>query len=633
MPAQVPKKRIVQIKNVRPRGLTLGRRRGVQGIRSNVDDLLFHGHRFRSKVSDAILEANLRRTIEGASTIELTLADDKRELLTRPIFQTQFDLEIDNLWFRLQAINDGGDDLGLTFEARDVNRLRRKTGHLKALRKDMTRAEFILLMVRELKHPAVPFFSPQLHVVQPIRSRREHRKTRKDRDERREPGLGPGSNITVKGVRANSDQIRIAETILDVGMSLNANKRVLIMAIACATQESNMVDLETGDYAAPNSKGPFGMNLLYYPNAGDLVAACRYMYLGIPDHAGLIETERANPGMSFTETIATVQRPREDLRGLYQQWREEATRTVEEYLGGSSTGTTTYEVEKKIPYAYERKEDENSWAAMTRLASEVRWRVFETNGLVYYVSDDYLLRSRVRALITPDTPGIDTIRATYHGNKKVEEATITGRAREWAAPPGTVVRIAGRGKANGRWLVHDVSSSLFSEDFEASLRRPVEPLPEPPPEVKTITRTVSGDSPGGSSGGPTDDLSQVKIQPNTGSGSPYWGGTWPVFKQFIIPFMKEQGLTEWTGKRDYNTGSGISDHYTGSTEAFAADFPTNSGESIARALAQAMNAPYSPGSWNHGTITVDGLTFAVQILWAAPDGTHYDHIHVGLHRA
>lgn len=632
--ASVPKKRIARLKNVNSKRLTLGRSRGVLGIRSSIDDLLFKGEKFRSNVTDAVLDAEVRRTIQGASTISLTLADDKNELVTRPIFRNQFDLEVDDLWFRLQGIEDTGDGLlSLGFEARDVNRLRHRTGHLKVLRKQLTRAEFILLMIRELRHPAVSFFSPQVHVVQPVRSKRDHRRQKADRDEQRRPGFGPGANITVKGVRANPSQVRIAEVILDTCLSLNCNFRVMSMAIACATQESNMVDLQHGDYAHSDSHGPFGQWDVAYPNNRDLVGATKGFLLGTPsgDHFGIIEYEKNHPSANFSLSIAAVQRCREDLVMEYQRWKEEANNTVKEYLGGT-TGTTTYELEKKIPYAFERKKDENSWKAMTRLAGEVRWRVFESNGLVYYVSDEYLLKSRVRALVTPDSPGVDKITAKYHGNKEVEEATITGRAKEWAAPPGTVVRISGKGKADGRWLVHEITSSLFSEDFEASLRRPVEPLPEPPPETKTITRTVSTGSAGGSSGGTSGELSQVRIRHRT-TGDPWWGGSYEVFKQFIIPFMKHRGLGISSTKRPENSGSGLSDHYVGSTSAYAVDFPTSSGEDDARALAEAMNAPYSPGQWNKGTIRVDGLTFECQILWAAPDGTHYDHVHVGLHRA
>jgi len=113
-----------------------------------------------------------------------------------------------------------------------------------------------------------------------------------------------------------------------------------------------------------------------------------------------------------------------------------------------------------------------------------------------------------------------------------------------------------------------------------------------------------------------------------------WGGTRSIFDQFVIPFMKDRGLTAGSQKRPYDSvpGPGVSDHYVGSTHAYATDFPTSSGEDDARALARAMgNRSWRPNSYEPFQVTVDGRRFQVQILWGAAID-HADHVHVGIHR-
>lgn len=482
----------------------LGRRRRIQGVTVDIDDLMLRGVRFRTEITDAVLSAEVVRSMEGASSLSVSVQDDDHELVNSKLLEAKFDLTLDRLGFRYRGADDDGEGgLAMKFESREVARLRAQTGHVKALRNKATRAEFALMLVRELKRNPIPFFSPALHVVQPIKTKREAKEVRDTKDEQRAPGLGPNARITVKGVRADASQIAIADEILDVCMSLNCSFRVMSMAIACATQESNMVDLGSGDYAHPDSRGPFGQWNVPYPNNGTIVGATRGFLLGTPagDHFGIIEYDKQNPDANFSLAIAAVQRCREDLVMEYQQWKDEANATVEAYLGGATAGEGgSVEITREIPYAFERKKNENSWTCLTRLADEVNWRCFESAGMIYFVDDTYLLRSRIRMRVNDDSDGIDKIAANYVGTKKVHEATISGRARSWAAPPGTVVVIEGRGRADGRYLVKEIRSGLFNDDFEATLIRPGRPLPEPPAQTKTISRDRPSRGGRGSSG-------------------------------------------------------------------------------------------------------------------------------------
>ncbi|HEX5592006.1 MAG TPA: hypothetical protein VFX35_01515 [Solirubrobacterales bacterium] len=130
-------------------------------------------------------------------------------------------------------------------------------------------------------------------------------------------------------------------------------------------------------------------------------------------------------------------------------------------------------------------------------------------------------------------------------------------------------------------------------------------------------------------------LASVEIR-STAAGPPHWGGASDLMGQFIAPFMAERfGLAKGSGKRTpaHNAaigGSPTSDHLTTHRTTFARDFPTFSGEAAARALAAALgNEDWQANNFDSFNVTVDGITFRVQILWGSGID-HDDHVHVGV---
>jgi cell wall-associated NlpC family hydrolase len=120
-----------------------------------------------TQIVDAITDGNLERTIDGASTLDLTLHDPRRSLIRSGLFGYQIDVQLDKLWFRLVKVTKNDDDLTLTFEDRSVALLRKQTKPRKASRSDVTRAQFALSLVREIR-PAITFVAPDLTVRQPV---------------------------------------------------------------------------------------------------------------------------------------------------------------------------------------------------------------------------------------------------------------------------------------------------------------------------------------------------------------------------------------------------------------------------------------------------------------------------------
>lgn len=174
-----------------------------------LDDLKLHFYddkKKRQKVNDldfkgSIMSMTIDRTIEGASTVEITLKDPNQRIFSveanrmrdsrrvkytknpqpvdeawRPINLPKLigraaEIDLDGVIFRLTKVTytHSTQELNLTFEDRIVYWLRRKRGQKHLSRAKGTRAEFILALLREIKREKIPFISPELHTKQKIK--------------------------------------------------------------------------------------------------------------------------------------------------------------------------------------------------------------------------------------------------------------------------------------------------------------------------------------------------------------------------------------------------------------------------------------------------------------------------------
>lgn len=279
--------------------------RELMGKDLSLKDLLVY---FKSKIQfdavERVIDARISRTIEGASTLTITLIDPDREVLNSGILANRLDINVDGLWFRLTALNKpiGSDRLELTFEDREIailrtykdKKIRAKPSKI-AKRARATRAEFVLNLIREVKEFKIPVTIPELHIVQAIEKLADM-PSEFEIEESRATGIsydaasptatkhgvpegttssgGPKSGkplaarfvpgvtdfptgkdkignaqgaLTVKGVRASRTQIDNANIILSVASSMGAPRKVLVCAIMTAIQESTLINLEGGD--------------------------------------------------------------------------------------------------------------------------------------------------------------------------------------------------------------------------------------------------------------------------------------------------------------------------------------------------------------------------------------------------
>lgn len=170
------------------------------GMRPSMDlddlDLRWIGKKAKDlPIKGMVQSIRVERTIEGASTITVTIKDPHGHIMSQeagrvvkrskqpppvdedwePINAPNMvgracELWLDGVPFRLTKVDgDLLDNYVLVFEERPVYWMRRHPGknHPRAAsRTDATRAEFILSMVREIKIEQIPFVCPSLHVKQ-----------------------------------------------------------------------------------------------------------------------------------------------------------------------------------------------------------------------------------------------------------------------------------------------------------------------------------------------------------------------------------------------------------------------------------------------------------------------------------
>lgn len=492
---------------------------------------------------ERVTDARVKRTIEGASTLTITLNDADRSILTSGILANRLDIQIDGLWFRLAAVTKplGSDNLMLTFEDREIAILRtyrekkiRKRPVKMASRARATRAEFVLNLIREVKEFKIPVTIPELHKVQPIEvaaevpgqfevaegrttgiayetavpdssagvERAEGTGTRTPADDPNKfvPGVTdfptPSNRIqaargalTVKGKQATKTQVDNANIILSVGSSMGARRKVLVCAIMTAITESLLYNLDHGDGTSvglfqQTDNGAWGT----LRDRMDPATSARMFFLKA------IKADANDPTRPYWDLCDQVQRSAHPLATA--EWRTEGERFVTAFgiVGSDTEGSATLANNSWSPdqdagdyFFYRGKpenggkswEPEDSWACIQRLADEVNWRAFFVSGRFYFMSEDELFKSKPLGVFQEFQEGVEGIGGEYDSGKEVASVTMSMRVGRWSVPPGSVIVLRNMGVWNGRWLVTDYERGLFDSIATVTLKKPRPKLPEP----------------------------------------------------------------------------------------------------------------------------------------------------------
>jgi hypothetical protein len=445
---------------------------------------------------NSVLDARILETMTGSPTFTLRIHDPDLALLNSDVlmyedrdgdFQLRaIDIDIDEHPFRLVGITwddaevGSGIDLTLTFEHRLVAFLREHDKPLKISRKRLSLSQFIQRMAREVKAMRIRFVTPDVGARNPI-----EKLTDTTKDANREPGLGKDDHVEVKGAKATSKQRRVIEQVLGVGERKGAKKKLLIVAIMVITQESR-AGVENSNKSNPNVKGPFHQDGSYGTEAQRMD----------PTHAAneffkrAIAADKQNPHSSYAALAESVQRSGD--AAPYEQWHDEAARTVKAFGGTGSESRTYYK-----RFNYTRGVDgkkENSWDCSQRYAQLINWRSFVVGKATWYwISEPDLFKSRSRMTIDRKHPAVVGIGGNIDKGKKAGTLRVRARVKRWAAPPGSVVTIRGEGPADGRWLVEDIERSVFSPEANITLKKPTKPKPEPRSEQAAIHKDANND--------------------------------------------------------------------------------------------------------------------------------------------
>jgi len=509
--------------------------------RGGLGSLLINNDLVSDDLAGAIFDGKIVETMDGATSVELNILDTTRKLVNgilqdwmhmgpAPIYTVRSGkhhrkvvlpndwndvyLTLDGKDFCLCGVKKNGDEFDLTFENRAVHELRRYRKQKSWQRTDtFTRAMCIKSMCDEVTTlpGGIEFFTNQLRTKQPIgqpdntgtnpTDPPKSTDTSTDAATKKQHGFAPDAPVTVKHAKATAQQKDYIGQVLRTGEGMNMPYPVLVSSIMCITQESDVTILNNpylgmGLFSqekyinGQRSSWPAMDNGI----AGDATAyfnSALRVYKSNPNQE-LFELVQGVQGSGAGSTYATA-------KATYGQWEDEAKHTVA--LWGTSEGsasnggTVTTSFSQIDPYYFKRGTDqgaEDSWTCMKRLADEVKWPLFMVDNTLYYDDEDTLVGSIPIRTISENMEGIDSIDYDVDTGKIVSEVQVTWNLLRWDIRPGSCVYIDGSGIIDGRWLVYEVDTPLFSSVATVTLHLPTAPIKEPAPTTSQIT--VKGQS-------------------------------------------------------------------------------------------------------------------------------------------
>lgn len=482
-----------------------------------------------ANIADAVLDGSEFLSMEGSNAFELTVHDPRSNFVAAYLTETSagdddvivlqpIDLKVGENYYRLSRVDANGDQITMTFEAREVVYLRSHDDKLVASRASVTRAQFIRRMVDEIAKPRrsvarpIAFWAPEVSVKQPVAKPTAEQTKQLAQDALSSPDTPIAekarllSGVTVKGKRATTEQKRNLLTALQIADDMKASTKVKIALIAALVTESTALNLPDGD---GTSRGILQVTAATARNAGldarDVSAVIKaFLNRGFYGNGGAIKVAKAHTAYKPHQIAQAVQGSGDATGGNYREWVDEATKTVKRISGDDAGGEGSYYYKQ---YQFLREQGENSWAAMNRLAEEVAKRVFVQDGIVIYASDLALIKLPARARLAVGDPTIQSYSYQLDGRKPVTEATLQVLSGEWRIPHGQPIVLEDSGPLDGKWLVWSVRKPISGVQHEVVLRKPQSPKAEPRSE---LAQTQGSGSSSGGIGGLDADSNIVK---------------------------------------------------------------------------------------------------------------------------
>jgi hypothetical protein len=499
----------------------------------------------------ATTSVELERVIEGASTLTIKVRDPFKNIFSQaakryvphqltPAERRQAKVqkykakEVDEGWepmlrpdlrgqpcevrlagarFRLVKVSASyaANEATLVFEDLIIYLLKRIVGERRADRSKVTRAQFVLSQLREVKTIKPPFICPELTVRQPVETSKPSGKRTNVRTTGGGSGGGAGFSPNAKlygmdgsGSRyeITGDRKRNAEIVLTEADKITSDQRARIALVEACNIENTWSNSAVHNDADSEGilqvrRGMHGANATNIP-----WCVGRFLngpsWTGAQGGKGAVALAKAFPSWSEGKIAQTIQGSAFPTR--YDRSKPAAVELLRAWggAGGSAEGAaTSYDVEYNVAYQFARNADESAYTSIKRLADEVNWRFFPVGEAVYYMSEEQLYNRRIRYTFRPGDNTILDLTFDADWGKPVSECTVTVNLDRWGCPPGCVVELQGWEVPDGRWLVTAIRRDWFQPIAEVTLRQPGKAALEPAQEKASRTVTTPAGAQGG----------------------------------------------------------------------------------------------------------------------------------------
>jgi len=583
------------------------------------------------ELAAAIQTVRITDTMEGSSTITVTLADPEWELLKSGFFDPDKDGRLDAIdvnyprgtkfWWRLTSAGPNASRIWtLTFMERSAVLLMALHGPVKAQsRAKTTRAEFIKWMTDQVKKGGgIDFHSRELHKKQRI-ARQKHERTGDDRERNKDGGIHRRESLTIKGVKATDAQLDQVARALDVAADLNAPRLAVIAEVCAGIGESTFVPQINSLGYGGVFQGQVNTGGHYF-QMNDTEKMARYFLLGGKGfQAGgaihLVRSGVKDPGEIATRVEASGQ-----PGSFYGVYREEAERLIEAYGGADFQSTSSYK-----EYNYDVGKHESFWDAANRFAEEVNWAFFFDGNDVYYDSEMVLIKQKPAALIKRSDASVVDWDYDWDTRRIATEFRLVLLCEPFEFRAGQVFKLEDFGPASqgstaklpGRWLVSEIERNEDRLSSTFTLKQPEKDKPEPAPDV-------------------------VESQLDT-TGGPVDGTPRQIINEIVLPIAREEGINISVDENDAanarhgpTTSGGTSDHQGPPDVRWAADMsngtsPTPQMDALFKRLAKRFDISVTSSGYTWGLFnaTHDGYRF--QLIYRTTEGgNHYNHVHFGV---
>lgn len=551
---------------------------------SNVELLDEHDKSLDWKILDAVVEAKLELTTTGASTLTVVVEDPDREFLNDPIMvgltyalenvapssartfsskgkitaakkntkygeeadwewgihEVPIDLKLDGIYFRCIGFKVKELQLELLFEDRAATLLREHVGLITRERGQMTRAQFIEMLAKQvIAYGGVPVFIPESAIIQPESEDSSEETTTKSGSLKT---LGISDGLTSKGVAITASQAKVLNEALRQAATDKAPFKAAVALVEALIVENDCSNPDPGtaedmgclSVIAETNRG---INAVVKFNPYDIKEAAHYFLVhgwSANGTLGAIHYARNEPHFSAGEIAQQVQGSAHP--NAYGERKAEAEAIVRSFNGAA--GKT--ESGAALTYQFLRGPNESSWDAIQRLAGEVQWYAFIRDNRLWYVSGDYLYSQAAEYTLEEGTDGIEWIEpdVDFGARDGIAECTVKGRADLWAFLQGMLVKLAGVGPANGKWMVDVIEIDLCDDGdaVELTLQKPLPARAEPAGTTEKEAETsLSGKEEGSTASGA--ERPKAAWNPNDK----------PIAK-WIVPILKWAVAHGWKGE-------------------------------------------------------------------------------------